>query len=252
MANTRFVTFGYLFQSWLCKVVPGWLSALKISQTDSTKATVDDDDDLDPALKTTQEYAKITGKRARKTQQFIESLEGTLGMKLTVLSIVDEPLRSLTFYFMSCNDVANQKPVLINLTNEQRSPLTACTQYLSSLLFCAHGRTLLVWKKQGFSSVEDWERLQPSQVRLFRRLVLLACAWIQRRHCDRFLQFPFSFCLLADEGASEQRKQDLLAQWDSCFACCVRPGMARTLKKRGISSEQLMTNRFLSFCFLES
>ena len=166
-------------------------------------------------------------------------------MKLTVLSIVDEPLRFLTFYFLSCNDMAHTRPTLIELANDQRSPLTACTQYLSTLLFAEQGRTLLIWKKQNFASVEQWEYCKPGQVRSFRRLVLLTLASIQRRHCDHFTQFPFSLCLLADEMASNRSQQDLLREWDSCFACCVRPGMARTLKKRGINSQDLESKRCL-------
>ena len=241
------MTFGYLFHAWLCNVVTGWLSTLKFSNTDDKKQ--ENQEDLDPALKSTQEFAKITGKRAKKTELFIQSLDdfNELGMKLTVLSIVDEPLRFLTFYFLSCNDMAHERPTLIELANDQRSPLTACTQYLSTLLFAEQGRTLLIWKKQNFASVEQWENCKPEQVRSFRRLVLLTIAWIHRRHSDHFLQFPFSLCLLADddEMVSNRSQQDLLREWDSCFACCVRPGMARTLKKRGINSQDLESKRCL-------
>ena len=52
---------------------------------------------------------------------------------------------------MSINDVASTKPNLINLINEDRSPLIACTQYLTSLLFQEYGRTMLLWKSKVLS-----------------------------------------------------------------------------------------------------
>ena len=240
----RFVTFGYLFYSWLDKVLPSWLSSLSISQYDTnSKSKTGDDDDVGPALRSTQEFAKITGKRAKKTEQFVQSLEIDLGPKLTMLSIIDEPLRFLTFYFLSVNDIASEKPTLIELTNESYSPLTLCNQYLASLLFGERGRTQLLWRRQSLLTVKQWEQSKPEQVRTFRRLVLLATAWIQRRHCDRLFQFPFLLCQLANENAETSLKQQILREWDSSFACCLRPGMARDLKMRGICGADLTSTK---------
>lgn len=246
----EFTTFGYLFNSWICKVLPTWLDSLKFSGADTwTSAASAHVDDVDPALKSTQEFSRITGVRAKKAKQFVVSLEsGDLGLNLTALSIADEVLRFLTFHFMSINDVASTKPNLINLINEDRSPLIACTQYLTSLLFQEYGRTMLLWKKQGFVTAQQWEFSAPQQVRSFRRLVLLTCAWIQRRHCDRLLIFPFSLTLLADENTSESKKTELLRLWDATLPCCVRPGMARELKARGLVGQDLISPKRLCFC----
>ena len=190
----EFTTFGYLFNSWICKVLPTWLDSLKFSGADTWRSAASEPhvDDVDPALTSTQEFSRITGVRAKKAKEFVVSLESSdLGLNLTALSIADEVLRFLTFHFMSINEVASTKPNLINLINEGRSPLIACTQYLTSLLFQEYGRTMLLWKKQGFVSVQQWEFSAPQQVRTFRRLVLLTCAWIQRRHCDRLMIFSF-------------------------------------------------------------
>ena len=249
IAHARFVVFGFLCHSWLPAVVPRWLAGLKVQretdkpQRETTKLTAvgeskPNPSDLDPALAAEQEWAKITGKRASKTESFASSLVDTpLGLQLTALSIIDEPIRLLTFEFLKYNDsaLASATATLVELANPRRSPLIAATQYLSSLLFADRGRLILLSKKDPSGS---W-------IRLFRRLCLLALAWVQRRHCDRFHQFPFSLCLLADDKASETCKRALAQQWDSTLGCCLRPGMARSLKARGISGEDLMGEKLL-------
>ena len=221
-----FIVFGFLCHEWLPCVVPKWLAELKIQ----SKKTGSDETDLDPALTAVQEFAKITGKRATKTSEFTQSLDQGLGIKLLLLAIVDEPLRFLTFQFLSFNDSANVDPTLLQLANPMRSPLVAATQYLTSLLFSDRGRLILLERKD----------LANSWVRILRRLVMMTVAWVQRRHCGRLETFPFSLCLLADEKASEDSKRALCNQWDSTLPCCVRPGMARALKSRGVSGDDLM------------
>lgn len=61
-------------------MTPMWLASLKIF-THKTATAKPDEDDLDPALTSTQEYAKITGKRAAKTEKFVAQLDGELGMR---------------------------------------------------------------------------------------------------------------------------------------------------------------------------
>ena len=81
-------------------MLPTWLDSLKFSGADTwTSAASAHVDDVDPALKSTQEFSRITGVRAKKAKQFVVSLEsGDLGLNLTALSIADEVLRFLTFH----------------------------------------------------------------------------------------------------------------------------------------------------------
>ena len=238
----RFCVFGHLCHSFLVQILPTWLSGLKVWQ--KPEPTISDD--LDPALQSQQHWAAISGKRARKTEAFVKSLAVDMGTKLTILFIVDEPLRFLTFQFMKFSDVANTNPTLVQFANKGRSPLLAATQYLSSLLLenpqMGPGRLILIWKKPGFRSVSEWEEARPADVRALRRLVLLCCSWVQRRHSDNLEQFPFSLCLFADNEASESDKEALARKWDSTPECCVRPGFACQLKKRGVSGERLKSD----------
>ena len=221
------------------------MGTIKISSAASTAAT---DEDLDPSLTAVQEWAKISGKRAKKTREFVTALGAgpvCMGFRLVCLSLVDEAIRFLTFEFLSCGNrvTTHSVPTLLGFANLRRSPLVAACQYLTSLLCETQGRVRLVCKHL---SVHEWERQQQQEVRVFRRLVLLAIGWVQRRHSDCFegvQGIPFSLCLLADSEASTVAKAEIVSAWDGLMPCCVRAGMARTLKKRGVTGSDLMSSK---------
>ena len=225
--------------------MPRFLGGLKFDQTANNTV----DAELDPAYNAAQEFARIRGKRANKTQEFCSELYTTpLGTKLVVLSVVDEAVRFLQMEFLRCSDGSNRM-TLWRMANPEVSPLTAACQYLTSLLFTRRGdsRVILLVARDGFDSIEEWERNRPEQVRYLRRMILLANAWIQRRHCDRLFDMPWSLCSLADPDVSPSRKADLVSSWNSKLGCCLRPGMARRLKARGVSGEDLLSPKQLAF-----
>lgn len=202
--------------------------------------TTDHDDD--PALAHTQEFAKITGKRAKRTQELLTDIHTTdLGYRLVLLSIVDEPVRFLQCKFLHFSKHGDEL-ALWHFSNPEVSPLTAVLQYFSSLLFSTGGnRLVLLFGKEGFVDVETWEQRRPDQVRMLRRMVLLANSWVQRRHCDRLFDMPWSICALADPTISQERKSTLIKMWDNKLGCCLRPGFARQLKARGVSGDDLLS-----------
>ena len=127
---------------------------MKISQVDKEGA-----EDLDPALASVQEFARITGKRAKKVADLIADCEGTLlGTKLIVLFIVDEAVRLLVQEFLR-GDTA--EPRLFTISNPERSPLTAVCQYLSSLLLCDSPRLVLIFGREGHATTSEWEEKRP-------------------------------------------------------------------------------------------
>lgn len=210
--------------------MPIWLSELPFDPSDDA-----DDDDIDPALKSTQEWAKIAGKRAKRTQEFVEELRSplpdSLGFRMVCLCIVDEPIRFLTFEFLKIYDESIKDiPTLVMFANPERSPLVAACQYLTSLLFQRRGRTVLL------------DLTLKLHIRVFRRMVVLALAWVQRRHCDRLEQMPFNLPLLIDREASILAKEQLADQWDQLSPCCARPGLARSLRRRGVSGFDLQNS----------
>ena len=166
-----------------------------------------------------------------------------LGFKLITLAIVDEPVRFLTYEFLKLGDKSEQDPPLSTLVHDATSPLKAASQYLASLLLCKNERLALVHQSEGMNTIEDWERQRPQQVRSFRRMVLLCVAWLQRRHVDRLVAPPFGLSCLGDSRISQEKKEEIVAQWDSTNPCCVRPGMARKLKARGICGTDLLSSK---------
>lgn len=239
--------FGLLCNAWLPNSVSKWIGGLKFKQT--TQGTGDQDADEDPALTSVQQFAKISGKRAARTKEFLHELHTTgLGFKLVLLAIVDEPIRFLQCDFLGFSKSGNRN-ALWHFSNPEVSPLTAVTQYLASLLCCTEGfRLSLLFGREGYVDVGAWERSRPDQIRTLRRMVLLANSWVQRRHCDRLFDMPWALCSLADPEVSETRKETLINMWDSSLGCCVRPGLARQLKARGVTGDDLLHPQKLWFC----
>ena len=99
------------------------------------------------------------------------------------------------------------------------------------------------------STVFLLERSRPHQVRGLRRLVMLAISWVQRRHSDGLTQLPFSLCKLADTNVCQTQKTAMMNEWDATPACCLRPGLARSLKSRGIRGEDLASQKWQTVLF---
>ena len=130
-----------------------------------------------------------------------------LGMKLVTLSLVEEALRYLTYKFLTFSDPTHSAVPIFALNNERRSPLIAATQYLTGLLFGDSARLVLLYQRAGFTSLAEWEENRPQHIRYVRRLVMLACAWVQRRHVDRLQEFPFLLAMLADPDYPLEKKE---------------------------------------------
>ena len=142
---------------------------------------------------------------------------------MLILGLVDEPLRFLTVEFCSsAPDVMTDHPLLMDLVNKQFSPVLAALQYLASLLFADSARLSLLVGWSNCRSLEHWENVRSAQVRQLRRMVLLVSSWLQRRHCDRLEQPPWSLCLLADSRAAEAQQREVLSAWNQASPCCLR------------------------------
>ena len=243
-----FTLAGICCHSFLAQIVPKWLQTLAVTRkADDAEAKCEAE--LDPALTSTVDWARIAGKRARKVVSLLNEVRSTsLGAKLLILGLVDEPLRLPAVEFLSSSspDMCSDRPLLLNLVNPAFSPVLAALQYLSTLLFAGNQRLVLLLGLAGSASLPDWEAMHKEQVRLLRRMVLLVSSWIQRRHQDRVQQPPWSLCALADPKAAPAVVEDLLVKWSCTEACCLRAGFARTLKERGLGQQELQSSRQLS------
>ena len=243
----QFMTFGVACSSFLPRVVETWLGELQFTRS----KVKEPDPDLDPALTAVQEFQKIAGKRGQRTKEFLSTVEETiLGQQLIVLNILEEVVRFLTFEFFSFSDCAIDKPTLCLLCNPETSPTVAAEQYLCSLLMNDDSeptRLVLVFAREGFNSIQEWEHARPEQARALRRMTLLASCWIQRRHSDRFSEFPFCLSMLVNNQVSHERRQAVASRWDGKLRCCLRPGFARKLKDRGLRGADLLTPKRPAF-----
>ena len=157
-----------------------------------------------------------------------------------MLSVVQEFLKATS------PASVEEVPLLMNLVSNQHSPLLAAQQYLGGLLVGRENKRLQVlYKSLDCDSVEAFDEQSSDkfsgQVRTLQRMVLLASSWVQVRHFDKLQQAPFSLVTLADARAHENDRRAVKVHWDSTPSCCLRPGMARGLKLRGVDAEALQS-----------
>ena len=107
---------------------------------------------------------------------------------------------------------------------------------------------MLIFRKMQCSSLAQMCAEFPEALRLIRRSVLLTSAWMYRRHHKPLHEAPWLLCTLADERATEMQKQLVCDVWDQKRPCCVRPGMARRLKQRGVTSGMLRNPNGYEHC----
>lgn len=152
------------------------------------------DESLDPALTHELHWSAVTGKRAKSG--LLLTGNGTVQFHALLLAIVQEVTRFLTCWHLKAGHRQNRKsvkpPALLDAVNPKFSPYVMVLQYLSSLLVGA-GRVLLICP--GFSSIDEWVRTKPEEVRALRRICMHASGWIYRRHLSFAEEPPVSTCV---------------------------------------------------------
>eukprot|EP00439_Symbiodinium_sp_Y106_P043780 s4291_g5.t1 len=106
------------------------------------------------------------------------------------------------------------------------------------------GRVALLSGKH--ASFEEFCLQEPGKVRLFRRLILMVSGWIYRRQHVYMHDLRYAIAILGDPEANNRVVQAVLSDWDSKRSCCVQPGIARSLKMRGLSSKDLCSSKWRS------
>jgi hypothetical protein len=203
---------------------------------------------LDEQLAQDLDFNQIAGSRCNSGKLFLKC--NTSRFKLALLGIVMEPLRYLTRCFIMCAKSSRDNaraPPLLDMLHRDLSPLTAALQYLAGLLCSSRSRDCDLWQLlyrwQGFADVDEWMAQRPGELRLTRRIILLASSWVYRRHLVCFQDWPWALCSLADVRVPESQHADIVSRWDSMNMCCVPPGFAASLKRRGITGDMLRTPR---------
>ena len=233
--SADFMTFA------LCphRLLAGAFSKLKQPKEEATLQG--DLNDLDPDLRKDVAFSAIAGSRYKASKEFLGAEETP--MLLMRLCLVLEPLRHLTGSWMKCaSDVEDpcRPPRLMDMVNPAWSPIRHALQYLSTLLDGRTSRLVLLWRLAGCGSLNEWYAHRPLDVRMFRRVCLLASGWIYRRHECKWNQCPWLLVGVADKRRSMADRRKIIRTFERTRICCLRPGMSRSLRSREDWSEDLM------------
>jgi hypothetical protein len=204
---------------------------------------------VDPTLQQALAWSAVNGSRRRTSQDFLAN-PSTLPQVMS-LALCLEPVRYLMNFWPSGlkPSSASSVPILLEILNASTSPVVASLQYLAALLAREEdddsGRLRLLWQTQGFDSLAAFQAQAPEQIRKLRSALYLTSAWVYRRHYHYFQEHDaLSLCMLADESADAGAVQHLLERWDAKAPCCVSAGLPRFLKAKGITAEDLQTDKW--------
>ncbi|CAE7350608.1 unnamed protein product [Symbiodinium microadriaticum] len=79
--------------------------------------------------------------------------------------------------------------------------------------------------------------------------MLFTSCWIFRRHYEYLHSDSFLIAIVGDEQADPQVLSSFLSSWRVKSWCCVPPGLARALKARHVTAEDLQTSRWKKILF---
>eukprot|EP00438_Fugacium_kawagutii_P020682 Skav232331 [mRNA] locus=scaffold1704:103263:103802:+ [translate_table: standard] len=167
------------------------------------------------------------------------SLDCNFSVRLLVIAV--EPLRYLTntwLSFLDAGKTGEKQFPLHSLLDASSSPVIAVLQHISHLLSSKHGegRLLFMWRPYS-ECFPSWCEHYPDQVGKTRHVLVSVSAWVYKRHYRYWHEFPWLLTVLADRQADREFVEWVAWKWDSSSACCLRPGLARDLKKSGFTSE---------------
>ena len=146
---------------------------------------------------------KLAGSRYKRCIRLAEDFDKQIHM----LAVALEPLRYLHLYFMRLGHAQpdyNKVPGLLNLIWGPTSVVYLCLQYYSSLLGGRSSRLVLIWPRCGSASYRDWLRSFPVFATTFRRLIISAAAWLERRLWLMCSSDELKFFGLADRRRADE------------------------------------------------
>lgn len=148
-----------------------------------------------------------------------------------ILSIVEEPGRALTGFFMQAAEgrLRNDAPFMFDLALPEFSPVLACKQYLSGMLRGMPDAANIVWQADGGTSFYQWAKQHPVHAAWLRRAILKHGA----DTADRFGVYsrpPFVLATLGDPRSPLAYRKKVSDELHTSSECCLRPGVARLAK----------------------
>ncbi|CAE7395126.1 unnamed protein product, partial [Symbiodinium sp. KB8] len=206
----------------------------------------------DPRLVEALSFHAVNGRRFQSSMSFLQNTHEKWAVGL--LAVALEPNRVLTYYWLSCLGQSLsplERPPLYCLLDPSSSVVTSLLQHCSALLASesGSGRVRLLWTTSGYDSYDRFCRCEPNRVREIRRIMLFTSCWIFRRHYEYLHSDSFLIAIVGDEQADPQVLSSFLSSWRVKSWCCVPPGLARALKARHVTAEDLQTSRWKKILF---
>lgn len=213
---------GVLFASAFCKM-----------RAHKDKQLISDDGNLD--------WHAVEGVRLARSRSAVESREWRACV--VMLSVLLEPLRLLSRFFMHCSTSTHcscKIPHLCDLVTDELSPVVVVMQYLAGLLIQSGGRLLLVLRSVERRTVSDFIQGERELAARFRRALLLTAGETYRRHGKHFRSWPWKLASLVDPRVAFSKKQAVADMFVASQVCCLPCGMARKLGEMRLSSQDLL------------
>ena len=153
---------------------------------------------------------------------------------ITTLALGIEAVRYLTEHFLATASERRNRhaPTVFNFIDERRSPVTTALQYMSKLLSGRCSRMILLWKRKGFASRDDWAQSCPDDILLVRHTWVTIVAWIDERHRKQFKQWQLKLLMLGDARQTACGREGCLDEFYGHRPCCLRWGLARRVREQ--------------------
>lgn len=203
--------------------------AMEQLQVRDTSATMTDGQE-ESQFASDMDWGGVQGKRYSLAMCMFR--DGFSRSCLVALALATEPMRFVVAWLMSLAREARDPcrgPPSMDLFNDRYSLIVHVLQYIASVVRGASSRFVLLWRTSQCESYEDWCASRPNEVRMFRRMLLVATCAVYRRFVVRSRQAPWCLVSLADSRIDEHGRRRIAQQFLRSPPCCVCPGMARQI-----------------------
>lgn len=168
-------------------------------------------------------FRKIRGTRAKKIRA--RSQCRATRVQILIMTLVLEPVKHLTYYFLRCSKDVQHTEVgcMLDLASAETSPVWQALQQVSALLARTTSRLVLLWGSLGLRSELEWLATCPTVVASLRRAAIHVAAWLhERHHRPCAVDLPFRLGQLADERQPCAVRTAVAKDLVSKAECCVR------------------------------
>ena len=198
-------------------------------------------EDADADFLTDADFSSVQGRRFRLACGMLQ--DPLSQVALVMLCLVLEPIRHITAWLMrrACESEAPcGRPPVVDVFSAAMSPVVHARQYIATLLAERSSRMLLLWRLRGCEFLDDWHRDFPNDLRLLRRLILVADAAIYRRMTCRLRRYPWCLLSLIDERNSRLERLRLAEKFFRTPECCLPVGFAKKVLPQSQAGADLL------------